>query len=182
MATTDARPVPKKNTAYRHYFAIRKNDGTLITTWAGQDTELSLDGGNFADATNEATEIQTSGCGYIELTAAEMNYDAVVVKVTVTNTDALPYVIVLYPEEDGDIRSNVTQVDDDSAAAANLESACDNYSATRGLAGTALPDAVAGAENGLPQLDASGHINANTEEIEGTAAKTAIQQIAGGLV
>lgn len=103
MATTDARPVPKKNVAYRLYFDIRKNDGSLITTWAGQDTELSLDGGNYADATNEATEIQTSGTGYIDLTAGEMNADCVIVKTTVTNTGALPFVAVLFPTESADI-------------------------------------------------------------------------------
>lgn len=103
MATTDARPVPKKNVAYRLYFDIRKNDGTLITSWAGQDTELSLDGGNYADATNEATEIQTSGTGYIDLTADEMNADCVIVKTTVTNTGALPFVAVLFPTEAADI-------------------------------------------------------------------------------
>jgi hypothetical protein len=156
MASSDARPVPKKNIAYRHYFAIRKNDGTLITTWAGQDTELSADGAAFADATNEATEIGTSGIGYIELTSGEMNYDAVIVKTTVTNTDALPYVVTLFPEEDGDIRVDIQQVDGDSTAAANLNSACDNYSATRGLAGTALPDAAADAAGGLPISDAGG--------------------------
>jgi hypothetical protein len=31
-------------------------------------------------------------------------------KVTVTNTDALPYVVSLFPEEDGDIETNVTQM------------------------------------------------------------------------
>lgn len=108
MAATDARPVPRKNTAYRLPLAIRKNDGTLITTWAGQDSEVSLDGAAFADCTNEATEIGTSGCGYIDLTADEMNADSVIVKITVTNTDALPVVIVLYPEEAGDMRSDVT--------------------------------------------------------------------------
>lgn len=108
MAATDARPVPRKNTAYRLPLAIRKNDGTLITTWAGQDSKVSLDGEAFADCTNEATEIGTSGCGYIDLTAGEMNADSVIVKITVTNTDALPVVIVLYPEEAGDMRSDVT--------------------------------------------------------------------------
>lgn len=108
MAATDARPVPRKNAAFRFYFAIRKNDGTLITTWAGQDSEVSLDGAAFADCTNEATEIGTSGCGYIDLTAAEMNADSVVLKVTVTNTDALPLVFTLFPEEAGDYRSDVT--------------------------------------------------------------------------
>ncbi len=105
MAATDARPVPRKNTAYRFYFAIRKpSDATLITTWAGQDSEVSLDGAGYNDCTAEATEIGTTGTGYIDLTAAEMNADAVMLKVTVTNTGAVPLVFTLYPEEAGDYR------------------------------------------------------------------------------
>ena len=111
MATTDARPVPRKNTAFRLYFAIRKNDGTLITTWAGQDSEVSKDGGSFADCTSEATEIGTSGCGYLELTASEMNADAVILKITVTNTDALPIVMTFFPEEQGDYRVGAVALD-----------------------------------------------------------------------
>jgi hypothetical protein len=146
MASSDARPVPIKNTAYRHYFCFRKNDGTLITTWAGMDSEVSKDGGNFADCTNEATEIQTSGCGYIDLTSTEMNADSVVLKATVTNTDALPYVCTLFPNEGGDIDvdvtyvggsaasgagtidANVVQISGDSTAADNLELAYENGS------------------------------------------------------
>jgi hypothetical protein len=104
MAASDARPVPRKNAAFRHYFAIRKNDGTLITTWAGADSEMSVDGAAFADCTNEATEIGTSGVGYIDLTAGEMNGDSVTLKVTVTNTSALPVVVTFFPEEAGDFR------------------------------------------------------------------------------
>lgn len=99
MASTDARMFPIKGAAYRHYFAIRKNDGTLITTWAGQDSEVAKDGGNFTDCTNEATEIQTSGCGYIDLTLTEMTADCALLKTTVTNTDALPYVVALFPSD-----------------------------------------------------------------------------------
>jgi len=108
MAATDARPVPRKNAAFRHYFAIRKNDGTLITSWTGADSEVSLDGAAFSDCTNEATEIGSSGCGYIDLTSTEMNADAVVLKITVSNASALPLVFVLYPEEAGDYRADVT--------------------------------------------------------------------------
>ncbi len=108
MAATDARPVPRKNAAFRFYFAIRKNDGTLITSWAGADSEVSIDGAAFADCTNEATEIGTTGVGYIDLTASEMNGDAVVYKLTVTNTSALPLVVTLFPEEAGDYRADVT--------------------------------------------------------------------------
>lgn len=108
MATTDSRPVPIKNTAYRLYFPIWKTDGTLITSWTGADTELSKDGGAYADATNEATEIGTSGTGYVEFTSGEMNYDCVLVKITVTNTGAMPVIVALYPEEAGDINVDVT--------------------------------------------------------------------------
>lgn len=108
MAASDALPVPRKNVAWRMYFALRKNDGTLITSWSGADTEISKDGGSFADCTNEATEIGTSGCGYIDLTSSEMNADNVIIKTTVTNTNALPLVTVVFPEEAGDYRADVT--------------------------------------------------------------------------
>lgn len=110
MASTDARPLPIKNTAYRLYFDIRKGDGTLITSWTGADSEVSKDGGNYADCTNEATEIQTSGTGYLDLTSTEMNADSVVVKITVTNSGALPVVATLYPNEGGDIDVDVTYI------------------------------------------------------------------------
>lgn len=111
MASTDAIPVPRKNTAFRMYFAIRDTAGDLVTSWAGQDSEVSKDGGSFDDCTNEATEIGTSGCGYIDFTSTEMNADSVVYKLTVTNTDALSIVVVLYPEEVGDYRGDNTNVD-----------------------------------------------------------------------
>lgn len=109
MAASDARPVPRKNTAFRLYFAIRKSDGTLITSWTGADSEVSIDGAAFSDCTNEATEIGTTGCGYIDFTSSEMNGDAIVYKLTVTNTSALPVVVTLFPEEVGDYRVNVEQ-------------------------------------------------------------------------
>lgn len=108
MPAADARPVPRKNTAWRVYFSLRKSDGTLVTSWTGADSEESLDGGSFTDCTNEATEIGTSGCGYLDLTAAEMNADAVMIKITVTNADALPLVMTVFPEEAGDYRADVT--------------------------------------------------------------------------
>jgi hypothetical protein len=108
MAATDARPVPIKNTAFRYYFSIRKNDGTLITTWTGADSEVSLDGAAFSDCTNEATEIGTTGCGYIDLTSSEMNADAVTLKITVTNTSALTLVVTFFPQEAGDIKVDAT--------------------------------------------------------------------------
>ena len=102
MATTDATPIPRKNVAYRLYTEVRKNDGTLISSVTGADTEISEDGGTFTDATYEFTEIGTSGCGYIEFSSTEMNADSVVVKLTATNTSAIPTVVCV-PAGDGDI-------------------------------------------------------------------------------
>lgn len=111
MAASDARPVPRKNAAWRVYFAIRKSDGTLITSWTGADSEVSKDGGSFADCTDEATEVGTSGCGYLDLSASEMNADAVTIKITVTNSGALPLVLTVFPEEAGDYRIDTTNID-----------------------------------------------------------------------
>jgi len=131
MTLTDSRPIPIKNTAYRLYFDIRKADGTLITTWAGMDTNLSLDGGNFAPATAEATEIQTSGCGYIDLTAAEMNADSVIVKTTVTNVDAVPRFTALAPQEAGDIKVDLQTIGG-TAASATFNTILDRVEYQRG--------------------------------------------------
>jgi hypothetical protein len=60
MASTDARPVPIKNTAFRLTFALRLNTGGVSSGAAGLDSEISKDGGTFVDCTNEATEIATS--------------------------------------------------------------------------------------------------------------------------
>lgn len=124
MAASDAMPVPKKNVAYRHYFALRKADGTLATGWAGADSEVSKDGGTFTDCTNEATEIGSTGVGYIDLTSAEMNADCVILKSTFTTTDALPFVVALFPEEAGDIRTNTTQIEG-SDPTDQINAACD---------------------------------------------------------
>jgi hypothetical protein len=50
----------------------------------------------------------------------------------------------------------VGRADAQETEANNLESACSNYSATRGLTGTALPAAVADAAGGVPVSDAGG--------------------------
>jgi hypothetical protein len=156
MASTDAKPVPKKGVAHREYFRIWKTDGTLLeTAWTGIAGTRSLDGATEV-ATATPVQIGTTSRGYVELTASEMDYDNIGVKITVTNTDAVPVVFDLFPEEAGDIRTDVTQVSGDSTAADNLELACDNYSVTRGLAGTALPNAAADAAGGLPISDAGG--------------------------
>lgn len=110
MAASDARPVPRKNVAYRVTFPLLDADGDLVTGAAALDSEVSIDGAAFADATSEATEIATgSGVYFLDLTAVEMNGDTVAVIVKTSTTGAKTTVIVLYPEEIGDVRVNVEQ-------------------------------------------------------------------------
>jgi hypothetical protein len=85
-----------------------KKDGTLITTWTGGDAVLLKDDATEVQANGNPTEVGTSGIGYLDLIAAEMNYDCVTIKATVTNTDAVPTIITLYPEATGDINVDVT--------------------------------------------------------------------------
>jgi hypothetical protein len=70
--------------------------------------------------------------------------------------DADDTYIIYNPEGRAIATSNVRAISDDLAAADNLESACDNYSATRGLSGTALPAAAADAAGGITISDAGG--------------------------
>jgi hypothetical protein len=108
MASTDARPVPLKNIAFRVTFPILDNTGLPVTGAAGLDPEVSKDAGTFADCTNEATEIATnSGVYYLDLTSTEMNADCVAVIVKTSTTDAKTTVLVFYPSEAGDIKVDV---------------------------------------------------------------------------
>lgn len=109
MASTDSRPIPIKNTAYRAVFPILDADGDLVTGATGLDSEVSKDQGTFADCTNEATEIATaSGMYYLDLTSTEMNADCVAVIVKTSSSGAKTTVLVFYPEETGDINVDVT--------------------------------------------------------------------------
>jgi hypothetical protein len=126
VAASDARPIPRRNVAYRVTFPILNNTGSLVTGAAGLDSEVSKDAGAFADCTNEATEIATSsGMYYLDLTAAEMDADTVAIIVKTSTTDAKTTPIVIYPEEAGDVRADMVMVSGDATAADNLETMLD---------------------------------------------------------
>jgi hypothetical protein len=109
LASTDARPVPRKNVAFRCVFPLLDADGDLVTGASGLDSEISKDQGAFADCTNEATEIATSsGVYYLDLTSTEMNADCVAIIVKTSTVGAKTTVLVFYPEEAGDYRADVT--------------------------------------------------------------------------
>lgn len=110
MAATDAMILPRKNVAFRTYFDMRKNDGSILVGWTGAAALLSKDGGATAAPAGTVTEITNFGCGYLDLTSTEMNADNVMIRITVTNTGALPTTVALYPTEDSDIRVNLVQI------------------------------------------------------------------------
>jgi len=121
MAATDARPVPIKNKAYRVYFPVLDNDGDLVTTGTGMDSERSLDGATFADCTNEATEIATNkGMYFLDLTATEMNTDCTCITVHLTNTDAKDTPIVLYPASEEDALYRLESAVNDASASTTV--------------------------------------------------------------
>ena len=103
MASGDAKPLPIKNQALRLTIPILDADGDLVTGAASLDSEVSLDGGAFADCTNEAVEIGSSGLYTLDMTAAELNADTVVVIVKTGTAGAKTTPIILYPQSAGDL-------------------------------------------------------------------------------
>lgn len=98
MAAGDAAPWPIKNKAWRVTFPILDAAGDLVTGAAGLDSEVSKDGGTFADCSSEATEIATgSGVYYLDLTATEMNADTVAIIVKTSTSGAKTTTLVANP-------------------------------------------------------------------------------------
>src|SRR3972149_5391036 len=144
MAITDSKPVPQKNVAYHIGFPILDADGDLVAGATGLDSEVSTDSGGFADAASEAVQETTSSGMYeLDLTAGEMNGDLVMVIIKSTEGKTTP--IVMYPEEAGDIRVNVTQISGDTTAADNAEAFFDGT----GYAGTGNTIPTVTTVNGL---------------------------------
>ena len=169
MASTDARPQPLKNTALRVYFPIYDADGDLVSGAAGLDSEISKDGGTFADCTNEATEIASaSGTYYLDLTSTEMNADAVVIIVKTTTTGAKTTPIFLYPVEATDIPVNVTAWNGTAVATPD----------TAGYPKVTLKSGTGTGEINLT----SGRADANTTYIAGSSVSTSSAQLGVNVV
>ncbi len=99
-AAGDAHAYPVYGYHYRITVPLLDADGDL-TTGGGSDTpdsERSIDGGTFADCTNEMSEIATnSGMYTLDLTGAELTAKcmAVIMKTATAGTKTTP--VVLYP-------------------------------------------------------------------------------------
>ena len=173
-------------------------DGNTVEdglTIAQADVRLSKNGGDIAQKT-EATscthdELGIYGCPLDTTDTGTLGR----LQLWVHESGALPvwheFMVVsantwdsFFAAENLDV--NAAEISDDSAAADNLELACDNYSATRGLSGTALPAAAADAAGGLPISDAGAldldtqigtdidAILADTNELQGDDVPTLI--------
>ncbi len=88
---------PLINSVFTVTFPIYDNDGDPVTAAAALDSETSLDGAAFGDATNEATEISGGrGVYTLLLTSGEMNGDIITTITISTTTDSKDAVNVMY--------------------------------------------------------------------------------------
>lgn len=142
MATTDARPIPIKNTAFRVTFPILDSTGALVVGASSITNVLIRDATVVTAAAGAVTQIGSSGMYYLDLTSAEMGTaDTVAIIISSTTSGSKPTPIVLYPQEAGDIKVdvqsllgtawltpttagtpdiNVKQINADATSAANL--------------------------------------------------------------
>lgn len=158
------------------------------------DIRLSKNGGAFAQSNDGSGATHDENGWYsLQLNATDTNTLGPL-SVAIAESGALPvwreFMIVsaniydsLFNDSDK-LQVDVEEVDGDAPAAANLNSACDNYSAERGLSGTALPAAAADAAGGLPISDAGG-LNldtqlANTNEVTAARMSALTDWINGG--
>ena len=171
-------------------------DGDTPATGLTLDVELSKNGQALTDSESGAPTHDAAGTvdGYYNciLGTTDTNTEGQLVLV-VHHADALPirheymvmaeaaYDSMFVAKDAGFMDVNVKTIgrtDTQETEADNLESACSNYSVTRGLTGTAVPAAAADAAGGLPistagslDLDAMdsniNDIETDTNEIQG---------------
>jgi hypothetical protein len=141
---------------------------------SGNEAELLKHGSTTVVDISGATWAAVANCrGYysLTLTASHTNTEGLLVVIVQDDSDCLPvkqeymvlaeaaYDSMFVAKDDGFMDVNIKTVgraDTQEDEANNLESACSNYSVTRGLTGTALPAAAADAAGGVPISDAGG--------------------------
>lgn len=101
MAYTDTTIFPVKGQAFRIHFVIRSflTGNPLLGALASLAAQVSKDGGSFVTTTNSPVLIDTSGYGYVDLTAAEMNAQGIVLRVSTTTTNAVEFCAELRPAD-----------------------------------------------------------------------------------
>lgn len=165
MASTDARPVPIKAAAFRLYWMIDDSAGARVTgglsSLAGQ---VDKDAAGFGAITNTPTEIGTSGVVYLDLTAVEMNADAV--NILITSTEGRDQFVTLYPQESDDIQTTATlAASQPNYAPAVAGDEMDLVDAPNATAVTAI-------QNGLSTFDPTSDAVANVTLVDTTTTNT----------
>lgn len=143
-------------------------------TLGGNEAELIKHGSTAVVDISGATWAAVTDCrGYysLTLTTSHTDTEGLLVVIVQDDSDCLPvkqeYMVLsqaawdskYVAKDSGFMDVNVKTIgraDAQETEADNLETACANYSATRGLTGTALPAAAADAAGGLPVSDDGG--------------------------
>jgi len=118
---------PVKNQAFDLGFCLYKTDGSLIGNPGTITALVSKDFGDYTAIGTVTEEDSTYGQLKAALTATEMNADTVMVYIVDNTSGCVPFTATIY-----------------------------TCSATRGLAGTALPAVAADGAGGLPVSDLGG--------------------------
>lgn len=146
---------------------------TLSVSTADEAEIMKHDAASVTDISGATFTAITSADGYYNLTLTTSHTDTEGLLTVLINDDSLclpvkqtfmvlaeaAYDSMFVAKDDGFMDVNIKTVgraDTQETEATNLEAACAAYSATRGLAGTALPAAAADAAGGLPISDAGG--------------------------
>lgn len=176
MASTDATPLPLKNTAFRLTFPMWLTTGLINTGASGLDTEISIDGGTFADATDEAHEIASgSGTYYIDLTNGEMNGDTIAIQTKSSTTNAITAKTTIYPSSGSKFQVNATQIN--SVAASSVTTINANLGTTQpvnftGTGGSALAQTDVVDIAGSAVSASTAQLGVNVVQINGVSAVT----------
>lgn len=160
MAASDAKPIPRKNVAHRVYFPIYDADGDPVTSATGLLGVVSIDGAAAATTTSAPIEIGATGLFIQDLTAAEMNGDGIVLKVTSSSAGAKASIIVLYPQENEDIKVSVTHWGSSPVASVGV-TGIPKVDVTHWIGTAAATPTVAG----VPEVDLT-HISGSTESAD----------------
>lgn len=88
VAAGDAHSYPIYAGRFRLEFPIYDGDGDLVSGAADLDSEYSLNQATFTDCTNEATEIDSTGWYYLDLTSTETTGKSVAVQVKTSTATA----------------------------------------------------------------------------------------------
>lgn len=110
FAAGDGHEFPIYAGRFRITFPLLDADGDTVTGATTPDSEVSIDGGTFADCTNEMSEIATSSGIYrLDLTAAEMTGKTIAVQAKSATSGMKTTVMILNPKRPPILESGTAQ-------------------------------------------------------------------------